>query len=310
MKPATTLTLRGYNMRGVPRSIESFRRAIDLDPSYAGAYAGLAQALIFAGIYEFRPFAEAYREARGAAEKALALDETNASAHNALADISKGLDWDLAAAERQHRRALELSPSDLLTRLWHAETLSRLERHDEALAESARTLALDPVSPISHNNRAMLLWRARRDDEAIRESQIALDLDPSHVNALWWQGLAYAHKRDFPRALALLRKGYEMSHAPVFLSSLGYVHGLAGQRDAALAAIGDLRKLAATPRYVSSVNFAIAYAGLGDADATFAWLEKAYAARDGRVQQLVQPCFDRFRQDPRYSALKSRIGLR
>ena len=89
-----------------------------------------------------------------------------------------------------------MNPNHLLTRLWLADTFSRLERHDEAFAESARALGLDPVSALSHNNRSMLLYRARRYDEAVDEARIALELDPSHVNALWWQGLAYAGKRD------------------------------------------------------------------------------------------------------------------
>jgi tetratricopeptide (TPR) repeat protein len=96
----------------------------------------------------------------------------------------------------------------------------------------------------------MLLWRARRYDEAIREAQIALELDPSHVNALWWQGLAYAGKRDFPRSVACLQRGFETSKAPMFLGSLGYAYGLAGDRDKALTAIRDLHELA-QKRYVS-----------------------------------------------------------
>src|SRR5262249_48979955 len=104
------------NIRGVHKSIEWFQRSIEADPTYADSFAGLAQALIFAGIYEFRRFADVYQEARKAAERALALDARNAGAHNALADIKKGFEWDLAGAEREHRVALELSPSHLMTR--------------------------------------------------------------------------------------------------------------------------------------------------------------------------------------------------
>jgi serine/threonine-protein kinase len=294
------------NIPGIEKSIGWFRRAIELDPAYADAHAGLAHALVYSGIYEFRPPAHAYVEARAAAEKALQLDPSNAGAHNVMADVKKSLEWDLAGAEQEQRRALQLSPSHLLTRLWLAETLSRLERHDEALAESSRALSLDPVSALSHNNRSMLLYRARRYDEAIEEARIALELEPSHVNALWWQGLAYAGKRDLPRSVAALKKGFEMSKARMFLASLGYAQALAGERDKATSAI---RELQAEKRYISAVNMATVYAGLGDADATFEWLQKAYEARDGRVQQLVWPIFDQFRRDPRYLELKRRIGL-
>jgi tetratricopeptide (TPR) repeat protein len=155
----------------------------------------------------------------------------------------------------------------------------------------------------------MLLFRARRYDEALDEARIALELDPSHVNALWWQGLAYAEKRDFSRSLASLQKGFEMSQAPMFLASLGYAYARAGERDKAKDAIHELQALD-EKRYVSAVNMATVFAGLGDADATFEWLEKACEARDGRVQQLVWPLFDRFRRDSRYMELKGRIGLR
>jgi eukaryotic-like serine/threonine-protein kinase len=297
------------NIRGIDRSIEWFRRAIELDPAYADAHAGLGQALVYASIYELRTPAQAYTEARTAAERALKLDASNAAAHNVLADVKKSLEWDLAGAEQEQHRALELSPSDLLTRLWLADTLSRLERHDEALAESARAITLDPVSALSHNNRSMLFLRARRYDESLEEARIALELDPSHVNALWWQGLAYAEKRDFPRSLASLQKGFDMTKGPMFLGSLGYACALAGDREKAKSAIRELEALSKTPRYVSAVDTAIVYAGLGDADATFEWLNKAYEARDGRVQQLVWPAFDRFRRDSRYLDLKGRIGL-
>jgi TolB-like protein/Flp pilus assembly protein TadD len=295
------------NIRGIPKSIEWFRRAIELDPANADAHAGLAHALVYAAIYEFRPPAQAYTEARAAAERALQFDRSYAGAHNFLSEVKKSLDWDLSGAEEEHRRALELNPNHLLTRLWLADTFSRLERHDEAFAESARALGLDPVSALSHNNRSMLLYRARRYDEALEEARIALELDPGHVNALWWQGLAYAGKRDFQRSVSTLQKGFELSKAPMFLASIGYAQALAADRDKAKKAI---RELLAEKRYVSAVNIATVYAGLGDAGATFEWLEKAYEARDGRVQQLVWPIFDPFRQDPRYSELKHRIGLR
>ncbi|HJZ96333.1 MAG TPA: protein kinase [Candidatus Solibacter sp.] len=296
------------NIRGIAKSMEWFRRAIELDPNQAAAYAGLAEALIFAGIYDFRPPAGAYIEARGVAQKALELDESSADAHNALADVNKSLDWDFAGADNEYRRALQLSPSHLLTRLWYADSLSRRDRHDEALAESAHAVKLDPVSALSHNNRAMLFWRARRYDEAIREARTSLELDPSHVNALWWQGLAHAGKLDFASSLECLGRGFEMSQAPVFLASLGYVYGVQGEGEKAVAKINELERLVQS-RYVSPTNFATVYAGLGDADATFSWMQRAFEARDGRVHQLVTPCFDRFRSDPRYRDLRARIGL-
>src|SRR5207248_2371554 len=123
--------------------------------------------------------AEAFPEARAVAIRALELDQSSASAHNVLADVKKGYDWDLAGAVASYQHALELNPSHLLTRLWFAECLARMKRYDEALAESARAIALDPVSPISYTNRSMLFFRARRYDESIRASRQAVELDPN-----------------------------------------------------------------------------------------------------------------------------------
>jgi TolB-like protein/DNA-binding winged helix-turn-helix (wHTH) protein len=293
---------------GVNKSMELFKQAIQLDPSRAEAYAGLAEALCYTGIYGLRPSAETYPEARAAALKALELDESNAGAHNALADTKQGYDWNLAGAEVEFKRALQLNPSHLLTRLWYGECLTRMGRYDDALAESGRALALDPVSPISHGNRGMLFFRARRYDEAIRASQEALDLDPNFINALWWQGLSYAGKRDFPKSIACLTKALGMSDGPLFRGLLGHVYGRAGER----AKAGDILDELATmskKRYVSPADFAVVYAGLGDAEATFQWLEKAYQARDARLQQLRSMEFDSVRSDPRYADLMRRVGL-
>jgi tetratricopeptide (TPR) repeat protein len=243
-----------------------------------------------------------------AARKALEIDESSAGAHNVLADVKKGYDWKLADAESEYQRALALNPSHLLTRLWYAECLTRMGRYDAALEESARALALDPVSPFSRSNRAMLLFRARRYDEAIQTSQQALDLDPSFVNALWWQALSLAGTRDFPKSIACLKKAIGMNDGPLFRALLGHVYGRAGDRLKALQILDELAAIS-KERFVSPVNFAVVYAGLGDADSTFYWLEKAYQARATGVHELHSLYFDNFRADPRYVDLTRRVGL-
>ena len=208
----------------------------------------------------------------------------------------------------EFKRALQLNPSHLLTRLWYAESLTRRRRYDEAIMESGRALALDPVSPVSYNNRGMIFFRARRYDEAIRASQQALDLDPSFINALWWQGLSYAGKRDFPKAIACLTRATAMNDGPFFRALLGHVYGRAGDRSKALGILDELTAMA-TQRFVSPIDFAVVYAGLGDTDSTFQWLEKAYQARVVRIHELPSMYFDSLRSDPRYADLMRRIGL-
>lgn len=295
-------------MPGIARSIEFFGQAIRHDPAFAGAYAGLAEALCFAGIFGLRPSSETYPEAKAAALKALELDELNGGAHNALANVKDGYDWDLAGAEASYRRALQLSPSSLLTRLWYAEHLTRMGRFDAAVAESGRAIALDPVSPMSYGVRSMIFFRARRFDEAIGAGQQALEFDQSFVNALWWQGLSYAGNRDFTKSIACLKRAIAMSDGPLYRALLGFVYGRAGERDKALSVLGELTKMA-KERFVPPVDFAIVHAGLCDVEATFFWLEKAYEARATRILELRSMYFDCIRADARYADLMRRIGL-
>ena len=297
-----------HGIRGVAKSIEFFTEAIHIDPLQADAYAGLAQALCFAGIFGLRPSAETYPEARAAALKALELDPSNPGAHNALADVKQGYDWDLAGAEVEFKRARELNPSHLLTRMWYAECLTRMGRYDEAIAESDRAIALDPVSPASYTNRGMLFFRSRRYDEAILASQQALDLDPDFINALWWQGVSYAGKGDFPKSIACLTKAAGMNDGPLFRALLGHVYGRAGNRPKALRMLDELTTMSRL-RLVSPVDFAVVYAGLGDADATFHWLEKAYQTRAVRITEMRSMYFDGVRSDARYAELMRRVGL-
>jgi TolB-like protein/Tfp pilus assembly protein PilF len=293
---------------GIPRSLELFRRTLELDPEDANAHAALAEALCYAGIFSWRPTEETYPEARKLAMRALELDESNASARNVLADVKKGYDWDLVGAEAEYRRALQLNPSHLLTRLWFAEMWSRLGRFNEAIEESLRAGALDPVSPGVPTNRATLYWRAARFEDAIASAQRALDIAPGQVNALWWQGLAHAGKRDFAKALQSLRRAEALNPGPMTLGYLGHTLALAGQRAQAQEILTRLRAMSET-RYVGPVDYAAVHAGLGDWEAAFKWLETAFQRRNHGVHVLRCPLFDGLRDDPRYANFLRRTGV-
>jgi TolB-like protein/DNA-binding winged helix-turn-helix (wHTH) protein len=295
-------------IRGILSSIDSFTESTRLDPLHAAAHAGLAEALVYSGIYGLRSSEEAFPQARAAAMSALTIDEASAPAHNALADVKKGYEWDLAGAEGEYRKALRLDPNHLLTYLWYGDCLSRMNRHEEALAQTSRILALDPVSPISYTGSSMLYCRARRYDDAIRLSHQAVELAPWFVNARWWQGLAYAGKHDFSKSIECFTKAVEMDPGPVFRALLGHVRGLAGDKTAALRLVEELT-LMAKQRFVSPMDFAIVHAGLGDPNSTFHWLEQAYRTRAARIHEVSWMYFDRFRADARYSDLVRRVGL-
>jgi len=293
--------------RGTAKSIELFQRAIELDPSQAGAHAGLAEALSYAAIYDLRPCAEAYPAARVSALKALELDESNASAHDALADVIQGYDRDLAGAEVEFKRALALNPSNLVVRSRYAENLTRMGKFDEAVSATEKTLALEPALPLSYSSRAMIFFRSRRYDESIQASQQALEFDPGFVQALWWQGVSYAAERNFPKSVAALTKALSIADGPLFQGYLGFVYGHAGEKEKALGILKELAMLS-KQRWVSPIDYALVHAGLGDADSTFAWLEKAYEAHEMRFE-LASFYYDGFRSDWRFASLQRRLGL-
>ncbi len=295
-------------IRGVTRSSEFFEQAIQIDPLHAESYVGLAVAKCFAGIYGFRPSQETYPEARALALKALDIDESSAGAHTILADLKQGYDWDLAGAEVEFQRALQLNPSYLPARIMYAESLTRMHRFDEAVAASAQVISLAPVTAGSFNVRAMIFFHARRFQEAIQASEQALDMDPSFANALWWQGMSHAGLGDFPRSIACLTRALAMSDGSLFRALLGFVYGRAGERAKALVMLDQVTAISKL-RYVTPVDFAIIHSGLGDANSAFAWLERAYETRAVRVAELRSLYFDRLRSDARYPDLSRRVGL-
>jgi TolB-like protein/DNA-binding winged helix-turn-helix (wHTH) protein/Tfp pilus assembly protein PilF len=298
-----------WTEKALSRSIELFSEAIRLDPAYAQGYAGLSHAHYALGIRGLRPAGEVYPKAKAAAIKALELDETNAEAHNTLAEVKKGYDWDWAGAKAEYERAIELSPSYSIAIDGYAEWLSKMGRHTEAIAEARRAREIDPVSVNANTVLAMLLYRARRYDQAIAASRKALEYNPNHLSAIWWLALSHEQKGEFPEAIAELEKAAKLSGGEaLYRALLANVYALAGKRGEALRILDEVKALS-RQKYVSPVDMAIVYTGLGDRESAFQWLEKAYQDRVMRVQELPQPHFDSLRSDARFQVLMRRIGL-
>jgi tetratricopeptide (TPR) repeat protein len=291
------------------KSIGLLTHAIELDPAYAEGYAGLSHSYYVVGMLGLRPSGEAYPKARAAAVKALQLDETVAEAHNTLAEVKKGYEWDWRAAEVEYRRALALNPSYAVAHSGYADYLSKMGRREESIAEARRARELDPISPSSNTGLGRILYRARRYDDSVRACQKALELDPNNASALWWMAFSHEQEHRLPEAIAELAKAVSLSGGGVlYRALLANAYAQAGERAKALSILDDLKALP-EQNYVSPLDIATIFTGLGDRDSAFRWLEKAFQERTMRIQELPDPTFDSLRSDSRFRDLMRRVGL-
>jgi TolB-like protein/Flp pilus assembly protein TadD len=290
------------------KSVEFFTRAISLDPVYAKAHGELSMAYFYLGVIGGGPSAEIFPKAKESAAKALELDETTASAHNALAVIHVFYDWDWIAAERESRRAIELSPGEPQGYVHLADYLSIRGRHREAIETYDRVLELDPISRVYICHLGLILHRARRYDESIAQCRRALEIDPHYAHGLWFLALSLEQKGEVAEAIAKLEEAVGLVRAPHFLGMLGRGYALAGDRPRATGILEELRAMS-EHRYVSPFDTAVVLAGLGELDAAFPHFEEAFRQRVFRLIELTLPMFDALRTDPRWQDLVRRIGL-
>lgn len=286
-------------------AVEYFERAIALDPAYAHAYVGLAnayRALVFNGLLDPAVFTP---KVAAAVRRALELDEYLADAHAALGTHLRDV-WDWTGAARAYQRAIELNPSLSAAHGPYSALLSSLGRHDEAVATAVRARELDPLNPLAGTSIGQKLYYARRYDDAIeiltRELDRGLEFTPVFL------GYTYSAKGMYADAIAAYRlameRGDKTTSTQVYL---GAACARAGDRRTANAILAQLQ---ATDAYVSHAELAVLYHALGDTDRAFMSLEKAFAARDPQLQFLgVDLELDGLRQDPRFADLMRRVGL-
>ncbi len=295
---------------GLRKSIKLFERAIDLDPTYALAYSGVADAYLNLGGWGHLPFREAYGRARAAATQALAIDEGLAEAHVSLAMVRKEHDWDWAGAGREYERALELSPNYAIAHQWYGEYLAALGRHTEAVAAFQRAVELDPLSLVIHATLGRHgYYFARQYDRAVAQLRKTLDMDENFWVARLWLGWTYANVGRLPEALTELEAARRLDDNLEILAALGYAYGRAGRRAEAQRLLDELQGLSAT-RYVSPMVLALVAVGMGEHGRALGWLEDAYAERAQMLSELkAEPAFDPLRGDPRFADLLRRVGL-
>jgi serine/threonine-protein kinase len=287
-----------------------FERAIALDPRYARAYAGAADAYRRLPIAcDWRP-TEAFPQAQAAALEALALDATVAEAHFALGFVRFWYDWRWAEADKEFRRAIELDPGSAEPHLGLGHLLSNLGRQSEAIAEIRRARELDPLSLIANTLEASFLSLAQRDDDALACLRRAFDIDPDFwVTHLHLGGIHFKMGRSAEAIAALQRARIHSDNAPQTIAALGYVLARGADSKGAHACLRELYDLEAH-RYVPPANFAVVYCGLGDAGHSLKWLERAYSERDVRLTFLkIDRRWDTLRGNSQFAALAKRMDL-
>lgn len=289
-------------------SVQHFQHAIDLDPFYAVAYAGLADAYSMLAMYDLLAPKAAFPRGEAAARKALDLEPSLAEAHTSLAFARHHFDWDWSGAEDEYRRALQLAPGFPIAHLRYAEYLSTSSRHSEAIREINRARDLDPLALTIASNVGSTLFHARRYDEAIREFRDLLSLHPERIYTRMFLGMAYEQKRMYPEAIAEHRRVMDRMGSE-FAVDLAHAYAVSGQHETARRLLGDAMKSNSAGSldwfFIASV-----YAALGDKDQAFVWLERAYENRDFFMTYLnVYPFFDPLRSDPRFRRLTERVGI-
>ena len=292
------------------KGIRCFEEAIESDPGFAPAYAGLADSYVLLGIYGAAPPSEVMPRGREAAVRALELDRTLAEAHTSLGCISAVYDWNWARARESFQRALELAPAYATAHQWYAmDYLAPLRKFERAASELRIAQELDPLSLPVLCSIAIQRFYQRSYAAAIEQCRQALEVDPEFATARLFLGLSYAQEERPMEAVSELRAAAALEESPEVLAGLGYAYARAGQASQARNILDRLVERS-QGRYVSSALIAQVHAGLGDAESTLERLELACEERATELAWLqVRPFFDPLREDPRFVVLLSRLGF-
>ncbi|HEX5708313.1 MAG TPA: protein kinase, partial [Pyrinomonadaceae bacterium] len=294
---------------GFAKAIDNYRLAVELDPDYALAYAGIADYHIFVGIYGLQPFIECSAAAKEAALRAVELDPELAEGHAALGFALVTHDFDWEAAEREHRRALELNPNNPTARDWYSFLLLNQGRFDEALIEVERAHELDPLTPLVSLAVAWCHYHARRFDESVAVHRRVIDAEPrfAYGRLMYSWALRRAGRRG--EAVEQAERATQIGgESQLYLTGLAAAYAEAGRAEDARATLERLRVMSET-RYVSPYLLATVHVFLGEHERALALVEEAVRIRDAWVMWLaVEPQFDALRSDPHFRELVQRTN--
>jgi TolB-like protein/Tfp pilus assembly protein PilF len=294
---------------GFQQAAGYFQQAIDKDPNYGRAYAGLADTYSLMSTWYVGPQNELMPKARAAALRALELDESLAEAHASLALIKENYDYDWAGSEREFRRAIQLNPQYATAHQWYAESLSWQGRFPEAFAESERARELDPLSTVIAIDYATILYYSRQYDRAMKQCFSILQLDPNLYRAQGAMVPLYLQLGKYDDAIELMNRWAARDKGPWFWAWEAAVYGRAGRPEEARRALAVVEQTPRSQAY-RTATLLVAYSGTGQKDRVIELLQKAYSERSNAVMQIkVDPMYDPIRNDSRFEDLLRRVGL-
>jgi TolB-like protein/Flp pilus assembly protein TadD len=297
---------------GIKKAIRHLEEAVDRDPAYAAAHAGLADCYALLASVRLGVLApnDAMPKAKASARKALDLNPELSEAHAALGYASLWYDWNWQTAEHSLNRALELNPTYASALQWYSYYLQTVDRLDEAVAQLKRALELDPLSLRLRTSLSSMRYFERQYDLVIEESKMVLEMEPTLVLAYFNLGRAYSQKKMHQKAIAELKKAWELSQkSPPMTMQLGYAYAMAGKKAEAVQMIDFLARLR-RKAYVPSFYTGAIYTGLRDKEQALQWLRRAYDERcDYMIHLSKEPATDPLRSDPRFEALVPRPKL-
>ncbi|MBC7899226.1 MAG: tetratricopeptide repeat protein [Saprospiraceae bacterium] len=294
----------------IRKSIDFYRQAIEADPQYALAHAGMADAYRTLPIAYGASSKEGFPQAKAASLRALEIDPLLAEAHVTLGWVAFSYEWDWATAERELKLAIDLSPNNSEAHRAYAHFLSNQARHDEAIAEIKRARELDPIASLTSALYGQMLFYAGRDDEAFAIVNKLLEIDPNFWIAHNMLGRIYIRQQRYPEAIAVLNKAKKMSGGSTEpVTQLGYAQAKSGNRDQAIEILAELSSMAAN-QYVPAYNFAVVHNGLGEKDEALNYLEKSFEQREVQLMFMkIDTRWNELRNDPRFIELMKRMNF-
>jgi eukaryotic-like serine/threonine-protein kinase len=299
-----------WTEEGFYKAIGYFQQAVEKDPSYALAYAGVADSYVLLGWNSYLPPKDAFPKGKAAAMSALEIAPDLGEAHTDLAAVLWLHDWQWPEAQKEFQRSLELNPCYPTANHYYAECLMTMGRNAEALTRIKKSLELDPLSLIINDAIGWAYYHARQYDEAVAQLLRTVELDPNYPMTYWLLGLVYRKTARYDLAISAGEKGVNLSGgSPLLRAALAQSYAEVGRPKDARQILGDLTKLA-QHKYVAPHFFAAIHIGLQEKDRAIEYLEKSYAEHCHWLIYLhIDPSMDSLRDDPRFQDLLRRVGL-